>query len=178
MKPKARPSFLLLLLPLLFGSFPACRGGRDGGDGGSDPRGKGAASRPSGELPSAGAWAASIRGPDSEGGTGRYAWKEVEVMESMPIQFALRLRRSMPSAGWKLEPAPVVMKALPASGRPGRLELRIRVVPPEGPSAMVLEDLDCRVPLGSLRSGTWELRIFEGESGDPVQVLRFEALRE
>lgn len=101
-----------------------------------------------------------VRGASKEPGAPFYR-PEVELMESMPVQFALLLQRDLPMAGGKL-----VCDDLAVDRKAGRILAMVTVQRPEGPTATVNTPTSVRLPLGHLREGRYRLDLLLRSSKD------------
>jgi len=80
---------------------------------------------------------------------------DIIVAESMPPQFFLEMKVTMPTPGWKLKVDEV--------GKPdadGRIKVKVTGTRPEGMVAQVLTDETFNVPVGSIEAGSYMIEVW------------------
>ena len=91
---------------------------------------------------------------------------DIEIMESAPLQFALNFGLQAPTPGYSPK-----LGTLETKGN--TLRLRLDLVPPDGPSLTVLDQVQVRIPLGSLRAGSWFLEVPVYKGNKRTTTLHF-----
>lgn len=84
-----------------------------------------------------------------------------EVMESAPVQFALRMVRDMPSPGYTIDVDSVTLQDDKKT-----IVAKLTTIAPSGAGLTVLEPRDLRFDLGSLAKGSYVFEIRERTSRD------------
>ena len=115
----------------------------------------------------------TVTGAGAEPGTAFYA-PLVEVMESMPVQFAISLTREMPMPGCEVIPGSInIDKATK------RIVVKMHEKQPDGAGLMVMTPTKVRLSFGSLETGAYSLdlllRVSGSEKHEKVQTLTLTA---
>ncbi len=84
----------------------------------------------------------------------------VDIKESSPVQFDLRMTRDMASPGYKIEIDGV------DAAKDGVIVARMTAVPPDGASLTVIEPTPLRFELGSLAAATYRFELMSRDSKD------------
>jgi hypothetical protein len=129
-------------------AVPGEHTGQRAGEGEGKPQ-----QEPAGRVAPDADWARrmSVRGASEEPGAPFYK-PEVEVMESMPVQFALNLTHDLPMAGGRLSCDDVQVDV-----EAGRIVAQVTEHQPEGPAATVMTPTQLRLALGNLKQGRYRL---------------------
>lgn len=107
--------------------------------------------------------------PPAEGAI--FKQPEVEVMESMPVQFAIRLTKQIPMPG-----VTVKVESVGAPDPKGVIEAKLHEVVPDAPGLTVIDHVPVRLAIGSLAKGPYELVLLV-RHGDAKSYERAQALR-
>lgn len=91
----------------------------------------------------------------------------VEVKESAPPQFDLKLTVPMPTPGWKLK----VDEVSKPDGN-GRIMVKLTGTPPEGIVAQVITDTDVRASLGTKMQNRYAVEVWYRKDGVKTYQLR------
>ncbi len=91
----------------------------------------------------------------------RFTDPKIEVMESMPVQFALTCTANLPMPGYGC-----AVESVDQGATPFDRIVKIRMTPPEGVGLTVIDPQPVRIALGSLVPGTYTLHFLVRESED------------
>ncbi|MBZ0137533.1 MAG: protease complex subunit PrcB family protein [Planctomycetes bacterium] len=92
---------------------------------------------------------------------------EVEVKESAPPQFDLKLTVPMPTPGWELK----VDEVTKPDGH-GRIMVKLTGTPPEGVVAQVVTDTDLTASLGKKMANRYSVEIWYRKNTEKTYQLR------
>jgi len=95
---------------------------------------------------------------------------QLVVLESMPPQFELSLKRDMPTPGWSIE-----VDSIEIDEKSGRIEAKVTEIRPEGMVAQVITPTRLRLSLGKLLPGSYfvEIRLRRGGTGSYMPAQAF-----
>jgi len=91
---------------------------------------------------------------------------QVVVATSMPPQFEVVFVREMPTPGWSF-----AIDGVEIDEKSGRITAKISDIPPGGPTAQVITDTKCRLPLGKLSAGVYLLELWLRRGNEGPHVL-------
>jgi hypothetical protein len=95
------------------------------------------------------------------------AVEEIKVLESLPPQFEVVLKKRMPSPGWSLDATDVHV-----DGDSRTVRVTLTETPPQGMAAQVITPVRVSANLGSLETGRWLLEVWarRGGEGKPRRI--------